>query len=65
MSSITTSFTRFHKTKHVITYTVRTFSVVDELELKDNAMFLSQVLSLHLFLDSKFYVDIEISLYIA
>ena len=62
LSSIT-SFTRFHKTKHVITYTVTTFSFVDELELKDKAVFLSEVL--FLFLGSYFYVDIEISLFIA
>ena len=45
LSSIT-SFTRFHKTKHMITYTVTTFSFVDELELKDKAVFLSEVLFL-------------------
>ena len=45
LSSIT-SFTRFHKTKHVITYTVTTFSFVDELEFKDKAVSLCEVLFL-------------------
>lgn len=45
MSSIT-FFPGFHKTKHVITYTVTTFSFVDKLELKDKAVFLSEVLFL-------------------